>query len=99
MLIELNQLPQAIRQQILTAEEPLQFVNNGQVVKKFIPETMQTNNKPTPDKSYANGDFSFDLDRMKYMMDTDFVEVPKGVAQDLDTFTSWIKKSVVCKSF
>lgn len=88
MLIELNQLPQAIQQQILMSEEPLQFVNNGQVVKKFIPETMQTTNQQTPNKSYANGDFSFDLERMKYMMDTEFKPMPKFA--DDNAFFEWV---------
>lgn len=66
MIIELNQLPQAIQQQILTTTDPIQIVNNGKVIKHF-----------TPTKSYAEGDFSFDLDRMKKAVEAPSIVVPK----------------------
>lgn len=43
--------------------------------------------------SYAKGDFSFDLERMQDMMDTEFKEVPKEVMTDLNSFENWIKRS------
>lgn len=77
MLIELSHLPQAVQQQILTTNEPVQFVNNGQVVKKFVPS-----------KSYADGDFSFDLERMQTMMDTEFLPMPKFASDE--EFLAWV---------
>lgn len=77
MIIELSQLPQGIQQQILTTQEPLQIVNDGKVIKNFVPT-----------KSYANGDVSFDLDRMKYMMDTEFHPMPKFA--DDEEFFKWV---------
>lgn len=40
--------------------------------------------------SYANGDFDYDLERMKDMMDCKFVPMPKGAAKDLDSFEKWL---------
>lgn len=104
MHIELSQLPKPLQQQILTATEPVQFVNQGQVVGHFIvhnsvhnnvhnttandtTDTTLTDTKPEP-KSYANGDFAFDLERMKHMMDTEFKPMPKFASDE--EFFAWV---------
>lgn len=81
MLIELSQLPLAVQEQILNvqANEIVQITNNGQVIKNVhIVEI----------KSYANGDFDYDLERMKYMMDTDFHPMPKFASDE--EFLAWV---------
>lgn len=70
MFIELSLLPPAVQEQILTVQEgnTVAFTQNGQVIA--------TVNQAVQQPSYANGDFDYDLERMKYMMDTKFIRVP-----------------------
>ncbi|MDO4440590.1 MAG: hypothetical protein Q4B81_00220 [Moraxella sp.] len=68
MLIELSQLPLAIQEQILNNNTSMvQIVNNGQVIK-----TMQLSEP----KSYAYGDFDYDLEQMKQAIEAPYVTVP-----------------------
>lgn len=80
MILELSLFPVEFQQQLLK-NESVQIVDNGKIIK--------TINFDEP-KSYAKGDFDYDLERMKYMMDTEFVEMPKGTAKDLETFEQWL---------
>lgn len=84
MLIEISTLPPAIAEQILTIKNgnTVQFADNGKVFARLTEEVKQP--------SYTKGDFDYNLERMKYMMDTDFVEMPKGAAKDLETFEKWL---------
>lgn len=81
MLIELATLPPAIQQQILQikADEVVQFVDNGKLIK-----TAQFSEP----KSHANGDFDFDLARMKEMMDTEIHDMPKFKSDE--EFLAWV---------
>lgn len=38
--------------------------------------------------------FDYDIDEIQMAMDSGFIEMPKGTARDLDTFTQWIKASL-----
>lgn len=92
MLIELSHLPMIVQQQILTAksDEIIQIVDNGQVIKNI---------HLLEPKSYANGDFDFDLERMQQAIgETDenghakhTITVPKGLAKDKEAFREWVK--------
>lgn len=69
MLIELSQLPAVMQQHILTKNtEIVQVVNNGQVISDL------QFNQP---KSYAKGDFDYDLERMKQAVNAPSIVVPK----------------------
>lgn len=82
MIIELSTLPPVVVEQMMNVQngKAVQFAHNGEVVFTFTKEIKQP--------SYTKGDF--DLERMKYMMDTEFVEMPKGTAKDLETFEKWL---------
>lgn len=84
MPIELSILPPMVVEQIMSVKNgnPVQFTNNSEAVLTLTEEIKQP--------SYAKGDFDYDLERMKYMMDTEFMEMPKGTAKDLETFEKWL---------
>lgn len=86
MLIELATLPPAIQQQILQikADEVVQFVDNGKLIK-----TAQFSEP----KSHVNGDFDFDLARMKLAVESGLsnpIQVPKSALTDIDAFDRWL---------
>lgn len=80
MILELSLFPIEFQQKLLK-NKSVQIVDNGKVIKTV---------EFSEPKSYAKGDFDYDLERMKYMMDTEFVEMPKGAAKDLETFEQWL---------
>lgn len=78
MLIE---LPKHVEKQVNMMAE-LQGKTSEQIVIEIV------------EKQFAQRvecPFDYDLDEMKKAMNGKFVEVPKGVADDLDTFTDWVK--------
>lgn len=79
MFVELSMLPPEVQKQ-LQKGELVQIVDHGKVIGQMVKQP-----------SYAVGDFNFDLERMKQHIDCGFVEVPQGVAKDLDSFTHWIE--------
>lgn len=82
MPIELSILPPMVVEQIMSVKNgnPVQFTNNGEVVLTLTEEIKQP--------SYAKGDFDYDLERMKYMMDTEFVPMPKFKSDE--EFLAWV---------
>lgn len=46
-----------------------------------------------PKKSYANGDFNFDLEMMKKAVECPSVEVPKSALQDFESFDKWVNEN------
>lgn len=78
MLIE---FPQHIEQQINMMAE-LQGKTNEQIVIELVEQQFGQR---------VEHPFDYDLDEMKKAMNGKFVEIPKGVADDLDTFTDWVK--------
>lgn len=78
MLLELSLLPIEVQQHIRN-NGIIQIVENGKIVKEA------QFNEP---KSYAKGDFDYDLERMKYMMDTEFYDMPKFNSDE--EFLAWV---------
>ena len=39
--------------------------------------------------------FDYDINEIQSAIDSGFIEVPKGVSKDLDSFTNWVKASLV----
>lgn len=66
MLIEISSLPPVLEKAILQGEA-VEFAQNGKVIA-YLTDTrrqMTHYNNRHSTKSYANGDFNFDLDLMK----------------------------------
>ncbi len=79
MILELATLPIAIQEQIthLKAGEQLIIANQGREITSA-----------TVNPSYEKGDFDYDLQRMKQMMDTEFKPMPSFASDD--EFLAWV---------
>lgn len=82
MIVELSMLPLEVQKQ-LQKGEIVQIVDKGKAFGQMVKQP-----------SYANGDFNYDLDRMKQAVASGGVEVPKGATKNLDHFTKWIEDSL-----
>lgn len=92
MLIELTTLPLEIQEQI-------QHIKQGEQIIITDQGKVMTCATVDAQPSYANGDFEFDLERMKQAIgETDengrakhTTTIPKGLAKDKEAFRAWIK--------
>lgn len=83
-------LPPNIEQLVLE-----QAKKQGVTAQTWLIDAIQTKAQP----SYANGDFDFDLERMKEAIgETDengraknTIAIPKGLAKDKKAFREWVK--------
>lgn len=86
MLIEISSLPPVLEKAILQGEA-VEFAQNGKVIRRL------SDNSPTiatqsHAKSYANGDFNFDLELLQKSIDSGEVVVPK--LRNSDDFLAWL---------
>ncbi len=98
MVIELTTLPLEIQEQIQRIKQGEQIIitDQGKVMTCATVDTQP---------SYANGDFEFDLERMKQAIgETDengrakhATTIPKGLAKDFDAFHQWMLARSSCK--
>lgn len=83
MFIELATLPIEMQQQFLKVKQGEQLIitQQGEIVT-----TATINQQP----SYANGDFNFDLQRIKKSVDSGRIDIPKSALTDIDSFDNWL---------
>lgn len=86
MLIEISSLPPVLEKAILQGEA-VEFAQNGKVIRRLNDNspTIATQNHA---KSYANGDFNFDLEQMQKWVESGEVAVPK--INNTDEFLTWL---------
>lgn len=86
MLIEISSLPPVLEKAILQGEA-VEFAQNGKVIRRLNDNspTIATQNHT---KSYANGDFNFDLELLQKSIDSGEVVVPK--LRNSDDFLAWL---------
>ncbi|MFW2177974.1 MULTISPECIES: hypothetical protein [unclassified Moraxella] len=80
MLVQIHTLP-AIVQEYIQKGESIELITNGQVIGKFVATAPQS-------PSYAKGDFSFDLQRMKKAVEAPYVVAPDFKSDE--DFFSWL---------
>ncbi|OOS23565.1 hypothetical protein [Moraxella pluranimalium] len=76
-MIDIATLPMAVQEQIANLQAPLAITQNGKLIATL---------NPTP--SYTNGEFDYDLNRMKAMMDTEFKPMPDF--ENEEAFLAWV---------
>lgn len=82
-MIELATLPQTLQQQIVL-QQPIAITDKGKIIATV-----------NPTKSYANGDFNFDLARMERAVESGLnnpIAIPKSALADIDAFDNWLDK-------
>lgn len=83
MIFELSMFPVEFQQQLLN-NQSVQIVHNGQLIAQL--------NTP---KSYAKGDFDYDLERMKQAVESGLahpIHVPKSALKDIEAFDKWLNE-------
>lgn len=81
MLVEISSLPPVLEKAILQGEA-VEFAKNGKVIRRLA------DNSP---KSYANGDFNFDLAYLQDMVDSKTASVPDEALESVEAFEHWLK--------
>lgn len=80
MIIDINVLPAHIAKQVLECQEPIYFAKEGQIINAIA----------TPLPNDDDGEFNFDLDEMKKMVESPRIEVPKSALTNIEDFDNWL---------
>lgn len=80
MIIDIDVLPAHIAKQVLECQEPIYFAKEGQIINAIA----------TPLPNDDDGEFNFDLDEMKKMVESPRIEVPKSALNSIEDFDNWL---------